>query len=204
MQIAYEMSGETRAMVHRLSVSAGELGRRFLAGARVVAQELADDALDTAQSRLHQRSGNLYRGIQGRAYSSGDQVVIGVGVIRGPATPYAGIQDQSGTVRARPGHALPVPIGNRTAVTKSPSQLPNSIRRKLILIERPGKPPLLCLKLGRSSRTGFSKGAGLQPMYVLVRHVKIPGTKYLTDTIWNRAPRRIGDMLDGAFQETLK
>lgn len=197
MLLRYEVPEHTKRTIRELGISARGIKGALLQSAKETAEILAAEVQKgLSGDRLHPRSGALRRGTRGRASIAGDRVEIGVGVTKGPPTAYAELQERGGTVRAKPGRALPVPLGpvrRRWAVPKSPSELPGNI--KLFMLKRPGKDPLLARKMKRGP---------LQFWYVLKREVTIPSSGWLSGPVEEKAPQLVPRMVTVAMDRNLK
>lgn len=144
---------------------------------------------------LNRRSGALARShtstVKGRSIKS-LSMMSGIG---GPAAPYAGIQEEGGTVKPTKGRMLAIPLRQaKTAAGvarfKSPRDVPG-----LFLVHTTSGNTILALDAGRTKkgrvkkRTKTSVGTfrssgSIIPMYLLVPSVTIPPRLKFFDT-WN-------------------
>lgn len=146
--------------------------------------------------RLNRRTGNLARSIVGRAARLGKAPGMRVGVFRGAAaSDYARIQEEGGTVKAKPGKALAIPMD----AAKTPAGVPRW--------ESPRDAPV-DLKLVPFTKGGAGK-AGLfdektigedgdlskaKMYYLIVKKVRIRGKHYLRDGFRNFMPTTVEEL----------
>jgi len=97
-----------------------------------------------------------------------------------PAAAYAGIQETGGTIYPRNAKALAIPISDEAKLHASPREMDG-----LVLISRPGKPPIL-------ARTS---GGQLEVHWVLVASVTLQPTHWLSTGVERAAPEMARVML---------
>ena len=97
-----------------------------------------------------------------------------------PAAAYAGIQETGGTIYPRTAGALAVPISDEAQLHASPREMDG-----LVMIKRPGKPPLLARTVGDT----------LEVHWVLVPSVTIEATHWLSTGVQRAAPEMARVML---------
>ncbi|HET6497422.1 MAG TPA: hypothetical protein VFH61_18905 [Thermoleophilia bacterium] len=107
-----------------------------------------------------------------------------------PAAVYAGFLETGGatggTITAKPGHALAIPISDEAKKYSSPRDMPG-----LELIPRKGKPPLLVRML--SSRGNVR---GFELHWVLVKSVTIEPRHWLSRGVDEAVPVMVGTLQD--------
>ncbi|NLF33256.1 MAG: hypothetical protein GX591_20515 [Planctomycetes bacterium] len=187
MKVLLTISDESRAALAAHGVLAGKIPGLLAACLESAAAAGADNVgmlLQTNQLALKTRSGGM--GIAG-AVSAWmiDDATAAVGVSEGvPAHAYAGIQETGGTITAKPGKALAVPLNDRARALTSP----RDATVELTMIKRPGKPPLLARVFGDS----------VEPWFVLLKSVTLKATHWLSDGVSRSMP-----LMVAAFQHTL-
>lgn len=88
---------------------------------------------------LNRRTGTLARSVTGRGVRVGGIPGMRVGIFRGPALAYAGLQEHGGTIRAK-GKSLAIPIDGGPAVTSAGVERfggPRNFPKKLVFIPFP-------------------------------------------------------------------
>lgn len=109
-----------------------------------------------------------------------------------PAAAYARMQAEGGTITPRRARALAIPISAEAKGVTSPRDMPG-----LVMIKRPGRPPLLVRPMARRGRA-----SGFELHWVLVASVTIPASDWL-----NRGARQaLPEMMNAftaAFREEL-
>lgn len=138
------------------------LERGLLRAGVHVAGEIRRQILQTFGGRGNRTTGNLAKSFKVSLLHS-RETGVGVGVLSD--LEYAGVQNRGGTIRPK-GAALTVPIGagKSLALGTRARDVPG-----LVMIKRPGKPPLL-VKPGKKRFTLY---------YVLAKSVRIKPTGYI-------------------------
>jgi len=188
MIVMLEISPESRAVLAGFSGLAGRVDELCRAGLSAAAHAGADhvgELLLTGQLALKPGRAGL-GGIAGQVSAwkiDDDTMAVGV-PSQAPASAYAGIQETGGTIHAKPGGALAVPLTAQARNFTSPRDVPD-----LVLIKRsPGKPPLLAQVMGDS----------IIPWYVLLKSVTLKPTRWLSDGV-----TRSMETMTAAFQNVL-
>lgn len=183
-------------------ITAGKISKNFLSG-----------------QRLGRRTGTLARSMTGRAVRVRGIPGMRVGIFRGPAVNYAGIQEYGGTVKAKPGKSLAIPAPGGPALTPagvpryvSPRDFPRELRfipsKKANVVgiladTRQGGQSRgadgrfttgrdIILRRGgqrRDARGRFSGGFSIVPVYILMRKVQIKGKFFLRDGVRDQLPQ---------------
>jgi hypothetical protein len=124
--------------------------------------------------------GGLASGVQGWMISDSEPLgAIGVPGNH-PAAAYAGIQETGGTIYPKNARALAIPISDEAKLHASPREMDG-----LVLISRPGKPPILARVAGEKVETHW----------VLVPSVTIEPTHWLSHGVERAAPEMARVML---------
>jgi len=154
------------------------------AAAKFLSSKVAETQFN--RSPLQVRTGTLRRSIDADVVRSGDNIIARIGVLKGPATRYAAILEEGGEIRPRKAKALAVPLdaaktgGGRQRFPGGPTGAKfKSKHPDAFILKRAGKPPLIVApRRVRGSRNG--RVAGLIPLFVLVKRVRIPRTEWLS------------------------
>jgi len=158
----------------RLAGRFAEIADAALEAAAAAGADRIGELLLTNQLQLKTRRGGM--GIAGAVTSWRlGQMHCAIGVpAESPAHAYAGIQAAGGTIRARPGKALAIPVNEQARQYTSPRDVPV----ELTLIQRKGRPPLLAQVLADH----------LVIWYVLKKSVTLRATHWLSDGIQQSLP----------------
>ncbi len=157
---------------------------------RALVQGMRDGAIDIVNairigklsgSPLKVRTGVLRASLQSRVSTGGAGISAFIGVPKdSPASSYARILEEGGTIVPKGAGALAIPVGAALAPGGTPRFPggPRSVPGGLIFIDRrkQGKPPLLVKRIG-------GRNARLEVFFVLKKSVKIPATKWLSGGI---------------------
>lgn len=139
---------------------------------------------------LARRTGALARSVQGRGVRINGIPAIKVGVFRGPALAYAGIQETGGTIKPVRAKALAIPVG--PALT--PSGVPRfSGPRALNLRFLPFRRGIAVGKLVDEKEAKQAQDRGGSPydaraFYILMTKVEIPASRWLSGPIRANIP----------------
>ena len=197
--VSISISGESQKHIQRCKLRGERLVKKLPEFLNSAANELVSElivnefgrgkTLNVVTSML--RSNTTYR-IQG----GGTATKVYVGVTKGPAAEYAAIQDRGGTIRAKGKGALAVPLPSARTPSGRP-KYPGGPREaeeklgELFFYDRSedGKPPLLC-RVHRTKGSGKGKGKAesVEPLFVLLKSVKIPASKWLTGGVRRAYP----------------
>jgi hypothetical protein len=126
----------------------------------------------------------MRRSVASRVTGSGDAYAVMIGITKGPASSYAAIHERGGVIRAKGRGALAIPIGRARTATGKPRFPggPHEAARKhpeMFMLKRSGKPPLLVRPLRVAGRSG-GKIRGIEPLFVLLKSVRIPPRRWLS------------------------
>lgn len=173
------------AAAHGLSVAAD-----------VVVGELRRQSGFNPAAPLHRRTGTLARSwAHGQADPSAEEQQIeitarakdapqGSGLTVGSPVPYARIQEEGGTVRAKAGGKLTIPIGdnltgqNKDVRYRSVQALRDALGAKNVFyLKRAGKAPVVMAREGKD----------LKAYFVLKDEVELPARKYISIAIFDSA-----------------
>jgi phage gpG-like protein len=118
------------------------------------------------QSGLHRRSGQLINSITFEVEQEGQDMLGRVGT----NLKYARIHEYGGVIQPTSAQALAVPV-HPSAEGHKPKDFPD-----LVLIKRPGRPPLLVRKVATKAKGLHER---MDVMFVLLKSVHIPARPYL-------------------------
>jgi hypothetical protein len=173
MMVTLEISEGSKALIARHAKAAQGLPAAFSRAMGAAVQTGAEEVrLSLQQGRygLQRRSGGLVESVTGWMIDEKAPLgAIGVPADR-PAARYASILETGGTIRPVAAKALAIPISAEAKGYTSPRDMPD-----LVMISRPGKPPLL---VRRRLRRG--KDIGFEVHWVLVGQVMIAGRQWLS------------------------
>jgi hypothetical protein len=181
-----EITPESWAAIERIGrAAAGWMGA--VAGALGVACGIGGDQIAEwmQMGELGLRPGNagqggLASGVAGWMLSQTEPLgAIGVPGNH-PAAAYAGIQETGGTIYPKNAKALAVPVSAEAKLHESPREMDG-----LVLIKRPGKPPILARVTGDKVETHW----------VLVASVTLQATHWLSTGVERAAPEMARVML---------
>jgi hypothetical protein len=132
--------------------------------------------------RLNRRTGALARSITGRGELYKGQPAMRVGVFRGPALAYAGIQEYGGVIKPKKAKALAIPVGPALTPAGVPRFSGPREKAGLVFVRFRGGNAIggLFDKASLAAADGL-KGALL--FYLLVEKVTIRGQHYLRDGV---------------------
>ena len=121
------------------------------------------------------QNGNLYRGITKNTAKDG------VCIVHTSNIRYAAMLEFGGTVRARAGRALPVPVGaaGRRIMRDTQGKGLKTSGVPMTMIRRKGKPPLLVRAIVRRGKNS-SKILGSEILFVLKKSVTIKPRPYMS------------------------
>lgn len=154
--------------------------------------------------RLARRTGNLARSVEGRSDSHRGLPGMRIGIFRGPALPYAAIQEFGGTIRPRRARALAVPARGGPALTPAgvdrfggPRGYPGEL--KFIPFRRSGVAVGMLadaeqIRQARRRSRGAPSLADIDAVYLLLRKVQLRGKHYLRDGVQNQLPAIIAEL----------
>lgn len=192
MQIVIEMSEDSKSVIAKWAGKPKRLRSGMVAAARHGAELLASAISEKELGEggvLRVVTGMLRRSVAGRIVShTGDAIVAGVGVIKGPATKYARIHEKGGVIRAKGGGALAMPL----PAARTPSGKPRfpggpaEAKQKypdLFMLKRRGRPPLLVRPLRMRGGGAHGKVKALEPLFILLKSVRMPARKWLSGGI---------------------
>ena len=178
-------------------LGAGQLFRQMAKEMRIVGLNAVKYAKIHATYYPRRRSGNLVNSIGSKVHLGNQdiRVVVSAGGIGGRGgVPYARIQEYGGTVRAKPGKFLRIPLS--PARTKAgQARYPGPLRQvapDLFRVIRAKSGDLFLFK--RYKRKGYLG----KPWYKLVKSVKIRPKFYLTNAVdraVSEAPDALGDLV---------
>jgi len=164
--------------------------RALMPAAQAMAETIASGVVESqfGGDPLNTITGTLWKSVTWRALKIGDSIVLAIGVIRGPATAYAKIQEEGGTVRAKPGKALAIPLdaaktsGGRPRYPLGPRDPKLAAHYPATFIKKsPGKAPVI---YGIKVVAGGGKRRGkLVPLFALVKSVRIIPTNWLSEGV---------------------
>lgn len=131
-------------------------------------------------------TGMLRRSIASRVLGvNAAALSIKVGVTKGPATAYASIHERGGTIKAKGGKALAIPVGKALVSGSRRPKFPGGPREaarkfpEMFMLKRPGKPPLLVRPIRVAGRAN-GKIARIEVLFVLKKSVKVSPKRYLS------------------------
>jgi len=160
-----------RAAAGWMAAVAGALGAAVGVGGDQVAEWMQMGELGLNPGNAGQAG--LASGVRGWMLSEADPLgAIGVPGNH-PAAAYAGIQETGGTIYPRTARALAIPISDEARLHASPREMDG-----LVMITRPGKPPIL-------ART---TGGTVETHWVLKASVTIEATHWLSTGVSRAAP----------------
>jgi len=138
----------------------------------------------TTDTRTAVRSGRLrraYRYELGEVSAEGIELHLGIVKADDQAATlaYAALQEYGGTIKARPGGALAIPLKAALTSTGVARGRPRDFEDTFILKRQSGKPPLIVQK----------RGDEIVPLFVLLKSVKVPARPALEPTARQLAPR---------------
>jgi hypothetical protein len=147
----------------------------------VTAEQFGGDPLNTV-------TGNLRKSVASRVRRVGDTIVAEIGVLTGPATRYARIQEEGGTIRAKAGKALAIPLDaarTRGRVPKYRGPKDPRVEKDYpggtFMLKRPGRAPLI---MGLKYVAGGGKRRSRPvPLFALVKSVILPATRWLSEGV---------------------
>lgn len=162
-------------------------------------QKIATHIIKTKLSGqlLKRRTGQLAQGTVGLAERRGGVPGMRVGILRGPAIQYAGIQEHGGTIRPKRAKALAIPVEGGPAVTAAgverfggPRSFPGGL--SFIPFRNSGLAVggLYTKGAQRRNRLGrFTNKFDLGELaYLLVKEVKIKGKHFIRDGFREKLP----------------
>lgn len=117
---------------------------------------------------LHVQSGRLRKSIDYK-FEGPAKIMVGTNV------KYGRIHEEGGTISAKPGKALAVPVHPQAKQWSARGRSPREMA-DLVYIPRKGKPPLLVKIAGRG-------GNRWQIMYVLLKSVRMPARPWLSPAV---------------------
>jgi len=186
MQISIELSAESRQTIRRWRERGQQVQPAMVQAARhgavLLASAIGEHEFGPGGS-LRTITGMLQRSIAGRVISSGDIIVAGVGVTKGPASKYAKIHERGRVIRAK-GGALAVPLPEARTRGGKP-RFPGGPREAaerypdMFMLKRKGKPPLLVYPLRVAGRAD-GKVKRIVPLFVLLKSVRMPARHWLS------------------------
>jgi len=114
---------------------------------------------------------------------------------------YARIHEKGGTITAKPGKALAIPLdaaktAGGASRYKSPKEIPD-----LVMIKRPGRPPLLVKQAVRGR--GMDRRIMGIPMFVLVKSVMIKPQLGMFD-LWEKEASNTATIINDGIGECIK
>lgn len=168
-----------------------ELVNKIFAEADRLGQVLAGIVIRDSLSGnvLKRRTGTLARSVVGRAETINGFPAIRVGIFRGPALSYAGILETGGVIKPKNAKALAIPVGE--AVTPAgvsrfggPRGYPGELQ--FVPFRNSG---VAVGKLVDPSKAVEGQSVGdLEALYLLVRQVRIPETRWLSRPVRENLP----------------
>ena len=196
MYLTIKLTDEAKRRIAKDGRLADRVGRTVagaLEGAAAVGAEEIRQALYLGELGLNPSSaeglaGSVSSWMLQRAGAGRPVAAIGVAA-NTRAAAYARVQAEGGTITPRKARALAVPISAEAKGATSPRDMPG-----LVMIKRPGKPPLLVRPMSRRGRD-----SGFELHWVLVPSVTIPPTDWL-----NRGARQALPAMLNAFTDSFR
>ena len=148
----------------------------------------------TTDSSLSKRSGNLVNAILGSVTVNGTTFEDMAGSIGAPGIPYARIQELGGTINAKNGKFLCIPLpaaldSNGLPLKSSPREWPNTF----------------CAKSKAGNLLIFQRvGTSIRPLYVLKTSVTIPPRLKMGETLRAGIPYFVERAMDAMVAEVMK
>lgn len=172
------------------------------------AKDAANQAAQLAGSRLKKRSGRLARQIKGRVLVNGRRSVLEIGVFRGKAKRYAGIQDRGTvgrggdypTIRPRRAKALAMPVGaalNKNGSARFTGPRKDRVALTAIYFPNPSNANVIGALYSTRELAEHRKRRqpGLpHPRWLLLRSTDLKPRRFLTDAanrVFERAVPRV-------------
>lgn len=188
-----------------------ELWKRMLQRMDRLAEILAGKVVRNSLSGqlLKRRTGALARSVTGKSLYVDGLPAIRVGIFRGPATVYAGIQESGGTIYPKRARALAVPVNE--ALT------PAGVERYGGPRNYPGKLRFIPFRRGmavgalvdeqeaaKAERQGIRWTFNeVKPLYLLMLMVKLPATRWLSKPMRDNVPF-VAEELAAYLKETIR
>lgn len=149
---------------------------------------------------LRRRTGALARSVVGRVERVQGIPAIRVGVFRGPSLAYAGIQEEGGVVKPKRAKNLAIPVNEAKTPAGvdrfgGPRGYPGALR--FVPFRRGVATGALYdeNELVQAEEEGFSI-ADIKPLYILVKRVRIPASRWLSKPIRENLPKVTAEIAD--------
>ena len=190
MIVSVEISAETRRRIADDVRAAEAFGNTLAdaldAGAVLGAEEVVEHLMlgDLGLTMRNPGQGGLASAVRGWTIDR-DEPLAAIGVRSNhPAAAYAAIHEHGGTITPTNARALAVPVSEEAKLLSSPREQPD-----LVMIKRPGRPPLLARPLGDGE---------IEVHWVLLQSVTIEATHWLSNGV-EMARDTIADAAQGVL-----
>lgn len=151
-----------RTLATAINTGVTRAAKVYVAGIKASIGKRAPGVSSPPGSPPNYQSGDLFKSI------TNTPVKNGVSIVHTSNRRYAPVLEYGATIRAKPGRALPVPVGRagrRLLKSAGPGGLRSSGVR-MVMIKRKGKPPLLIRNVG-------GKNARSEVLFVLKKSITI-------------------------------
>jgi hypothetical protein len=187
-----QVNTDSQRLIEYLRKYPDRLAKAIMPAVREASERLASAVAETQfgpQGELDVRTGKLRASVAAQVITIGGVIAAKIGVLKGPATAYARILEEGGTISAKAGKALAIPVGEALTPSGRP-RYPGGPREaeprqpnEVFMIAPTAGPPLI---VRRRTVRGSGTGARIKEtsvLFVLQKSVVIPKKLWLSQGV---------------------